>query len=178
MQLTLVAAAAASAQSSHQLSDASASGARLPEGAAAGAGAGAGGEGSAAQYQLSLPVDEFSMWPDGPARLVYARRTERARRHASGWAMRNTNNHNPAILKKSCLGVLTCSNLACRAAASAAASPTASATATYPFDRLAALFPAPIATMGAMNVRAVNCGGICVRPAICDKARSKQIGAL
>lgn len=26
-----------------------------------------------------------------------------------GWAMRNTNNHNVHILKKSCLGVLVCS---------------------------------------------------------------------
>ena len=26
-----------------------------------------------------------------------------------GWAMRNTNNHNVSILKKSCLGVLVCS---------------------------------------------------------------------
>ena len=155
-------AAANAQQSSNE------SGAGPPEGAAGRASAGAG------EYQLSLPVDEFSMWPDGPARLVYARRTERARRHASGWAMRNTNNHNPAILKKSCLGVLTCSNLACRAAAAAAAT----YSARSPFDRPAVLSPAPIASLGPMNVRAVNCGGICVRPAICDKARSKQIGAL
>ena len=32
-----------------------------------------------------------------------------ATKHHSGWAMRNTNNHNVAILKKSCLGVLICS---------------------------------------------------------------------
>jgi len=37
------------------------------------------------------------------------RTCEEARRHASGWAMRNTNNHNVSILKKSCLGVLVCS---------------------------------------------------------------------
>ncbi|VDP24505.1 unnamed protein product [Schistosoma mattheei] len=40
---------------------------------------------------------------------VYAQTCERARRHQSGWAMRNTNNHNPQVLKKSCLGVLECS---------------------------------------------------------------------
>jgi hypothetical protein len=34
---------------------------------------------------------------------------DEARRHSSGWAMRNTNNHNVNILKKSCLGVLVCS---------------------------------------------------------------------
>lgn len=32
-----------------------------------------------------------------------------AQRHLSGWAMRNTNNHNCQILKKSCLGVVVCS---------------------------------------------------------------------
>ena len=41
-------------------------------------------------------------------RKVYATDCEEARRHASGWAMRNTNNHNVSILKKSCLGVLEC----------------------------------------------------------------------
>ena len=29
-----------------------------------------------------------------------------ARKHLSGWAMRNTNNHNKKVLKKSCLGKL------------------------------------------------------------------------
>lgn len=42
-------------------------------------------------------------------RRVYGPDCEEARRHASGWAMRNTNNHNVSILKKSCLGVLVCS---------------------------------------------------------------------
>jgi hypothetical protein len=40
---------------------------------------------------------------------VYPASSEEAKRHASGWAMRNTNNHNVHILKKSCLGVLVCS---------------------------------------------------------------------
>ncbi len=31
-----------------------------------------------------------------------------ARKHLSGWAMRNTNNHNKKVLKKSCLGKLNC----------------------------------------------------------------------
>uniref|UniRef100_A0A1I8F775 GCM domain-containing protein n=1 Tax=Macrostomum lignano TaxID=282301 RepID=A0A1I8F775_9PLAT len=35
-------------------------------------------------------------------------RQDEAKRHTSGWAMRNTNNHNVSILKKSCLGVLVC----------------------------------------------------------------------
>ncbi|KAL4715133.1 hypothetical protein ACJJTC_012180 [Scirpophaga incertulas] len=53
--------------------------------------------------------DAFSEWCDGHVRRVYAPACEEARRHASGWAMRNTNNHNVHILKKSCLGVLVCS---------------------------------------------------------------------
>lgn len=48
-------------------------------------------------------------WADGHCRLVYPPNCEEAKRHASGWAMRNTNNHNVHILKKSCLGVLLCS---------------------------------------------------------------------
>jgi len=59
------------------------------------------------------------------------------RRHASGWAMRNTNNHNVHILKKSCLGVLMCSQR-CK-----------------------------LNTTG-QELR--------LRPAICDKARKKQLG--
>ncbi|CAH0404701.1 unnamed protein product [Chilo suppressalis] len=53
--------------------------------------------------------DTFSEWCDGHVRRVYPPACEEARRHASGWAMRNTNNHNVHILKKSCLGVLVCS---------------------------------------------------------------------
>ena len=48
-------------------------------------------------------------WPDGHCRFVYAENCEEAKKHSSGWAMRNTNNHNVNILKKSCLGVLVCS---------------------------------------------------------------------
>ncbi|KAJ6621273.1 Transcription factor glial cells missing [Pseudolycoriella hygida] len=51
----------------------------------------------------------FSEWADGHVRLVYPPDHEEARKHTSGWAMRNTNNHNVNILKKSCLGVLVCS---------------------------------------------------------------------
>ena len=54
--------------------------------------------------------DTFNDWVDGHVRLVYRPDCEEARRHGSGWAMRNTNNHNVQILKKSCLGVLLCSN--------------------------------------------------------------------
>lgn len=53
--------------------------------------------------------DGFGEWCDGHVRRVYPPACEEARRHASGWAMRNTNNHNVHILKKSCLGVLVCS---------------------------------------------------------------------
>lgn len=53
--------------------------------------------------------DEFSEWTDGHTRMVFATTNEDARKHTSGWAMRNTNNHNVNILKKSCLGVLVCS---------------------------------------------------------------------
>lgn len=53
--------------------------------------------------------DAFGEWCDGHVRRVYPPACEEARRHASGWAMRNTNNHNVHILKKSCLGVLVCS---------------------------------------------------------------------
>lgn len=53
--------------------------------------------------------DDFFEWADGHVRLVFPASNEEARKHISGWAMRNTNNHNVNILKKSCLGVLVCS---------------------------------------------------------------------
>ncbi|TMW48558.1 hypothetical protein DOY81_006347, partial [Sarcophaga bullata] len=53
--------------------------------------------------------DVFSEWTDGHIRLIYPINNEEAKKHISGWAMRNTNNHNVNILKKSCLGVLVCS---------------------------------------------------------------------
>ena len=53
--------------------------------------------------------DSFQEWSDGHCRFVYSPDCEQAKRHTSGWAMRNTNNHNVHILKKSCLGVLICS---------------------------------------------------------------------
>lgn len=53
--------------------------------------------------------NEWEEWVNGHCRLVYSRESEEAMRHVSGWAMRNTNNHNANILKKSCLGVLLCS---------------------------------------------------------------------
>lgn len=54
-------------------------------------------------------LNDFSEWADGHCRQVYSVNSEEAKRHTSGWAMRNTNNHNVNILKKSCLGVLLCS---------------------------------------------------------------------
>ncbi|XP_022659509.1 uncharacterized protein LOC111263358 isoform X3 [Varroa jacobsoni] len=52
--------------------------------------------------------DPYNEWADGHCRFVYRPDCEEAKRHSSGWAMRNTNNHNVHILKKSCLGVLVC----------------------------------------------------------------------
>lgn len=52
--------------------------------------------------------NDFFEWSDGHVRLVYRPNCEEAKKHISGWAMRNTNNHNVNILKKSCLGVLVC----------------------------------------------------------------------
>ncbi|NXF23004.1 GCM2 factor, partial [Rhodinocichla rosea] len=52
--------------------------------------------------------DAFQEWPDGYVRLIYSSEEKNAQRHLSGWAMRNTNNHNCQILKKSCLGVVLC----------------------------------------------------------------------
>uniref|UniRef100_A0A8C4UBD3 Glial cells missing transcription factor 2 n=1 Tax=Falco tinnunculus TaxID=100819 RepID=A0A8C4UBD3_FALTI len=65
-------------------------------------------------WKLRLPFpfyrhfDAFQEWPDGYVRLIYSSEEKNAQRHLSGWAMRNTNNHNCQILKKSCLGVVVC----------------------------------------------------------------------
>ncbi|KAL8582135.1 hypothetical protein ACOMHN_004054 [Nucella lapillus] len=87
---------------------------------------------------LPLPdkFDKFQAWPHSHCRYVYGPQEEDGRRHVSGWAMRNTNNHNALILKKSCLGVLVCSK----------------------------------------DCQPENGEKIHLRPAICDKARRKQIG--
>lgn len=53
--------------------------------------------------------DDFYDWANGHCRLVYSASNVDVKKHSSGWAMRNTNNHNINILKKSCLGVLLCS---------------------------------------------------------------------
>ncbi|TGZ63327.1 hypothetical protein CRM22_006987 [Opisthorchis felineus] len=81
--------------------------------------------------------DPYELWPTGHCRRIYSQACERARRHQSGWAMRNTNNHNPQVLKKSCLGVLECS-------------------------------------AGCL----VHGKPLSLRPAICDKARKKQINRM
>jgi len=79
--------------------------------------------------------DEFEMWPDGDCRRVYdPASSSDAGRHWTGWAMRNTNNHNHIVLKKSCIGLLVCSRR----------------------------------TDTGCDVR--------LRPAICSKARGKQLG--
>ena len=86
--------------------------------------------------QLLQGLDPWPEWADGHCRYIFPANCEEAKRHSSGWAMRNTNNHNVNILKKSCLGVLICSRRC--------------------------LLPS-----GSQ---------VTIRPAICDKARKKQIG--
>ena len=58
--------------------------------------------------QKPAHFDRFCEWPDGYVRFIYSSDEKKAQRHLSGWAMRNTNNHNGHILKKSCLGVVVC----------------------------------------------------------------------
>ncbi|XP_005398887.1 PREDICTED: chorion-specific transcription factor GCMb [Chinchilla lanigera] len=58
--------------------------------------------------QAPAHFDPFREWPDGYVRFIYSSAEKKAQRHLSGWAMRNTNNHNGHILKKSCLGVVLC----------------------------------------------------------------------
>ncbi|XP_054827201.1 chorion-specific transcription factor GCMa [Eublepharis macularius] len=55
-------------------------------------------------------IDSFQEWPDCYVKCIYSSDDKNAQRHLSSWAMRNTNNHNSRILKKSCLGVVVCSN--------------------------------------------------------------------
>ncbi|NXG24967.1 GCM1 factor, partial [Grallaria varia] len=55
-------------------------------------------------------IDWFQEWPDSYVKHVYSSEDKNAQRHHSSWAMRNTNNHNSRILKKSCLGVMVCGN--------------------------------------------------------------------
>ncbi|XP_053676784.1 transcription factor glial cells missing 2-like [Anopheles nili] len=59
-------------------------------------------------FMQELVYEKFNEWADGHVRHVYYPSDDHARKHISGWAMRNTNNHNVSILKKSCLGVLIC----------------------------------------------------------------------
>ncbi|XP_059123009.1 chorion-specific transcription factor GCMa [Peromyscus eremicus] len=54
-------------------------------------------------------TDWFREWPDSYVKHIYSSEDRSAQRHLSSWAMRNTNNHNSRILKKSCLGVVVCS---------------------------------------------------------------------
>uniref|UniRef100_A0A8D1F4D0 GCM domain-containing protein n=1 Tax=Sus scrofa TaxID=9823 RepID=A0A8D1F4D0_PIG len=53
-------------------------------------------------------TDWFQEWPDAYEKHIYSSEDRSAQRHLSSWAMRNTNNHNSRILKKSCLGVVVC----------------------------------------------------------------------
>jgi len=78
----------------------------------------------------------FEMLPNGNCSRAYETSSEAAK-HVSGWAMRNTNNHNTSILKKSCLGVLVCSS---------------------------------------RHTTCPSRPAVYLKPAICHKARAKQIG--
>lgn len=60
--------------------------------------------------QVVRKIDWFQEWPDSYVKRIYSSEDKNAQRHHSSWAMRNTNNHNSRILKKSCLGVVVCSN--------------------------------------------------------------------
>ncbi|NXW57910.1 GCM1 factor, partial [Eurystomus gularis] len=60
--------------------------------------------------QAVRQIDWFQEWPDSYIKCIYSSEDKNAQRHHSSWAMRNTNNHNSRILKKSCLGVVVCSN--------------------------------------------------------------------
>nr|XP_034491563.1 chorion-specific transcription factor GCMa-like [Marmota flaviventris] len=53
-------------------------------------------------------TDWFQEWPDSYVKHIYSSEDRNAQRHLSSWAMRNTNNHNSHIHKKSCLGVVVC----------------------------------------------------------------------
>lgn len=56
------------------------------------------------------PPDDVTQAADQSLVLWFVAADDKnAQRHLSGWAMRNTNNHNCQILKKSCLGVVVCS---------------------------------------------------------------------
>ncbi|NWT68138.1 GCM1 factor, partial [Prunella himalayana] len=55
-------------------------------------------------------TDWFQEWPDSYVKHIYSSEDKNAQKHHSSWAMRNTNNHNSRILKKSCLGVVVCGN--------------------------------------------------------------------
>ena len=57
--------------------------------------------------------DEYVEYPEGDVQHVYSAGCEEARTHQSGYACRNTNNHDKTTLKKSCLGVVQCER-ACR----------------------------------------------------------------
>ena len=55
---------------------------------------------SPSQILQGKGYDKYEEWPDSHCRFIYAPSTEEAKKHTSGWAMRNTNNHNVHILKK------------------------------------------------------------------------------
>ncbi|XP_033123671.1 uncharacterized protein LOC117122247 isoform X2 [Anneissia japonica] len=67
--------------------------------------------------KLKKKIEKFDMfeeWVEGDITLRYNPKDHDAKKHLSGWAMRNTNNHNKKVLKKSCLGVFVCSKGQCR----------------------------------------------------------------
>ncbi|XP_022789887.1 uncharacterized protein LOC111329444 [Stylophora pistillata] len=67
-------------------------------------------EAQAGILQAIKEYDEFEEWIDGSTKLRYSPYSREAQAHISGWAMKYTNNHNKFVLKKTCVGVLLCSN--------------------------------------------------------------------
>ena len=61
------------------------------------------------QEDTQDPFDEYHEWIDGSVKRRYSLKSREAQSHSSGWAMKYTNNHNKYVLKKTCVGVLVCS---------------------------------------------------------------------
>ena len=64
---------------------------------------------SVKQEDTQDPFDEYHEWVDGSVKRRYSLTSREAQSHSSGWAMKYTNNHNKYVLKKTCVGVLVCS---------------------------------------------------------------------
>ncbi|XP_028404180.1 uncharacterized protein LOC114526852 [Dendronephthya gigantea] len=61
------------------------------------------------QEDSQTHFDDYREWIDGNEKRRYCLTSREAQSHSSGWAMKYTNNHNKYVLKKTCVGVLMCS---------------------------------------------------------------------